>query len=45
MKALVGICADVAAFPPGHVFDSAVGELQCYYENPGAATPRPKELK
>lgn len=23
MKALVGLCADVAAFPPGHVYDAA----------------------
>ena len=34
MKALVGICVDVAAFPPGHFFDSAVGELTRFYEKP-----------
>ncbi|WP_243042508.1 asparagine synthase B [Dyella sedimenti] len=34
MKALVGVCADVAAFPPGHVYDSAVGELRRYYHKP-----------
>ncbi|WP_130618802.1 asparagine synthase B [Dyella amyloliquefaciens] len=31
MKALVGICADVAPFPPGHVYDSVDGELHRYY--------------
>lgn len=31
MKALVGICADVAPFPPGHVYDSTDGELRRYY--------------
>src|SRR5690348_6169219 len=34
MKALVGVCADVAPFPPGHVYDSASGELRRYYEKP-----------
>ncbi|GAB2547039.1 asparagine synthase B [Rhodanobacter koreensis] len=34
MKALVGICADVASFPPGHVYDSADGELCRYYHKP-----------
>jgi len=34
MKALVGICADVAPFPPGHVYDSADGELRRYYHKP-----------
>jgi asparagine synthase (glutamine-hydrolysing) len=34
MKALVGVCADVAPFPPGHVYDSASGELQRYYHKP-----------
>jgi asparagine synthase (glutamine-hydrolysing) len=34
MKALVGICADVSPFPPGHVYDSASGELQRYYHKP-----------
>lgn len=31
MKALVGLCADVAPFPPGHVYDSESGRLQRYY--------------
>ena len=31
MKALVGTCGDVAPFPPGHVFDSATGELRRWY--------------
>jgi asparagine synthase (glutamine-hydrolysing) len=31
MKALVGLCADVALFPPGHVYDSSDGELRSYY--------------
>lgn len=34
MKALTGVCADVATFPPGHVYDSASGELRRYYEKP-----------
>lgn len=34
MKALVGLCADVAAFPPGHVYDSADGVLRRYHERP-----------
>ncbi len=34
MKALVGVCADVAAFPPGHVYDSASGALRRYYDKP-----------
>src|SRR5690242_5591861 len=34
MKALVGVCKDVAAFPPGHVYDSATGELHRYYVKP-----------
>ena len=34
MKALVGVCADVSAFPPGHYFDSEAGELVRYYEKP-----------
>lgn len=32
MKALVRICDDVAAFPPGHVYDSASGELTHWYK-------------
>ncbi len=31
MKALVGVCADVSAFPPGHIYDSATGEVTRYY--------------
>jgi asparagine synthase (glutamine-hydrolysing) len=31
MKALVGLCADVSPFPPGHVYDSSDGELRRYY--------------
>jgi len=34
MKALAGVCADVTLFPPGHVYDSASGELRRYYERP-----------
>ena len=26
MKSLVRVCDDVAAFPPGHVYDSATGD-------------------
>ena len=52
MKALVGVCADVAVFPPGHVFDSGTGQLTAYYARPWrehAATrghaPAPGELR
>ncbi|MFD0737772.1 asparagine synthase B [Lysobacter koreensis] len=34
MKALVGLCADVAQFPPGHYFDSASNALVRYYAKP-----------
>ena len=34
MKSLVGVCADVAPFPPGHVYDSASGQLRRYYHRP-----------
>ncbi|MFC5525782.1 asparagine synthase B [Rhodanobacter ginsengisoli] len=34
MKALVGLCADVTSFPPGHVYDSVSGTLQRYYHKP-----------
>ena len=34
MKALVGQCADVAEFPPGQLYDSAVGKLQAWYQKP-----------
>lgn len=30
MKALVGICEDVAIFPPGHLLDSAEGTIRPY---------------
>lgn len=31
MKSLVGVCADVAPFPPGHFYDSARGEAVSYW--------------
>src|ERR1700754_5321910 len=31
MKSLVGVCADVAPFPPGHVYDSERGESVGYW--------------
>ena len=31
MKALARHCADVSAFPPGHVYDSATGELTFFH--------------
>lgn len=34
MKALVDLCADVQAFPPGHVYDSKDGSLRSYYAKP-----------
>ena len=34
MKALAGICADVAPFPPGHFFSSSGEGLTRYYERP-----------
>jgi len=34
MKSLVGVCADVAPFPPGHVYDSLDGQLRSYYHKP-----------
>ena len=34
MKALADTCADVAQFPPGHCYDSEVGELVRWYERP-----------
>jgi asparagine synthase (glutamine-hydrolysing) len=34
MKALVPVCRTIEEFPPGHVFDSATGELRRYYERP-----------
>lgn len=32
MKALARLCADVEAFPPGHVFDSASGTLRRFHQ-------------
>jgi len=32
MKALMPICKTVEEFPPGHILDSRVGQLQRYYE-------------
>jgi len=34
MKALADLCADVRAFPPGHVYDSADGSLRRHYDKP-----------
>jgi asparagine synthase (glutamine-hydrolysing) len=34
MKALVGICQDVAQFPPGHLYCSDSGQLVCFYKRP-----------
>lgn len=34
MKALVGVCDDVALFPPGHYYDSAVGEPRQFWQRP-----------
>jgi asparagine synthase (glutamine-hydrolysing) len=46
MKALVGLCADVSTFPPGHVYDSANGQLRRYYNKPWRehAATRGKQL-
>jgi len=32
MKALMPICKTVSEFPPGHILDSRVGEIQKYYQ-------------
>jgi len=34
MKALVGLCPDVAQFPPGHFFHTDTGRLTRYYSRP-----------
>lgn len=34
MKALTGLCADVAQFPPGHFFNTASGQIIRYYDRP-----------
>jgi len=31
LKAIVDLCRDVKAFPPGHYLDSRVGEIRSYY--------------
>ena len=46
MKALVRVCADVAAFPPGHWYDSATGELvRLLRARRGATTTRRRAWK
>src|SRR5256714_5788955 len=34
MKALVGVCDDIAVFPPGHYLDSRIGEPVRYWNPP-----------
>ncbi|MGH8031409.1 MAG: asparagine synthase B, partial [Luteimonas sp.] len=34
MKAIAGLCADVAQFPPGHCYDTATRTLTKYYAKP-----------
>ena len=34
MKALVGVCADVAQFPPGHYFLTDETRMTPYYKRP-----------
>lgn len=45
MKALVGVCADLAVFPPGHVYDSSRGELQRYYQKPWRAYAATRDVE
>lgn len=52
MKSLVGVCADVAPFPPGHVYDSETGEAVRYwtpawrdYDATAGRTIEPKDLR
>lgn len=52
MKSLVGVCADVAPFPPGHVYDSETGEAVRYwtpgwrdYDATVGKTIDPKDLR
>lgn len=52
MKALARLCDDVSAFPPGHVYDSASGELARFherawrdYETTRGVTVAPQELR
>ncbi|HEY4143633.1 asparagine synthase B [Pinirhizobacter sp.] len=37
MKSLVGLCADITEFPPGHVYDSSSGTLVKYWQTPWRA--------
>jgi asparagine synthase (glutamine-hydrolysing) len=32
MKALVGVCDDVTLFPPGHFYDSVIGEVRSFWQ-------------
>ncbi len=34
MKALIGVCADIEVFPPGHYYDSASDRLVAYWQTP-----------
>lgn len=52
MKALARHCADVAPFPPGHVYDSATGELEYFhardwreYDAVAGKTVAPQQLR
>jgi asparagine synthase (glutamine-hydrolysing) len=52
MKSLVGVCADVAPFPPGHVYDSETGKAVSYwtpawrdYEATAGRTIAPHDLR
>ena len=45
MKAISGLCADVAQFPPGHYYDSATGELTQYYRKPWRAYEATKDIE
>lgn len=52
MKALARHCADVAPFPPGHVYDSATGELEYFhardwrdYDAVAGKTVTPQQLR
>jgi asparagine synthase (glutamine-hydrolysing) len=52
MKSLVGVCADLAPFPPGHVYDSETGETVRYwtpgwrdYDATAGKTIDPKDLR
>lgn len=52
MKALARLCEDVSAFPPGHVYDSASGQLTRFhvrawrdYESTRGVTVAPQDLR